>query len=237
MAAKTRVALVTGANRGIGFEVCRQLAAKGLEVILTGRSPSAVEEAAARLRKDKLTVTPHPLDVTDPRGPAQLEVLVQRHWGRLDVLVNNAGFYHNTEARNDVAAVDTEIVRASLETNLLGPLRLIQTFLPLMRKHNYGRIVNVSSSMAQLTSMTGGWPAYRFSKVALNALTRILAAETRDANILVNSVSPGWVRTDMGGSKASLSVEEGADTIVWAATLPDGGPTGRFLRERKPIDW
>jgi NAD(P)-dependent dehydrogenase (short-subunit alcohol dehydrogenase family) len=232
-----RIALVTGADRGIGYEVCRQLAGKGLAVILTGRNEAAVENAATTLQREKLDVTPHTLDVTDPQAVARLEVSVRRRWGRLDVLVNNAAFYHDTEARNDVASVDTELVRTSMETNLLGPLRLIQTFLSLMRAHTYGRIVNVSTTMAQLASMTGGWPAYRFSKVALNALTRVLAAEVRDSNILVNSVSPGWVRTEMGGPDATRSVEEGAETILWLATLPDGGPTGGFFFDKKPIDW
>jgi len=232
-----RIALVTGANRGIGYEVCRQLARKGLAVIFTGRNPAAVEQAAAALQEEKLDVTPRTLNVTDPQQVARLEVFVRRQWGRLDVLVNNAAFYHDTEARNDVATVDTELVRASMETNLLGPLRLVQTFLPMMREHNYGRIVNVSTTMAQLASMTGGWPAYRFSKVALNALTRVLAAEVREFNILVNSVSPGWVRTEMGGPEATRSAEEGAETIVWLATLPDGGPTGGFFLDKKPLDW
>jgi NAD(P)-dependent dehydrogenase (short-subunit alcohol dehydrogenase family) len=237
MVAEQRVALVTGANRGIGFEVCRQLAKKGLAVILTGRNHTSVDAAATLLKKEKLDVTPCLLDVTDPRSIALLEVFVQRYRGHLDVLVNNAGFYHDTQARNDVATVDLELVRASMDTNLYGPLRLCQTFLPLMRRHNYGRIVNVSTGMAQLATMTDGWPAYRFSKTALNALTRVLAAEARGSNILVNSVSPGWVRTEMGGPDATRSTEKGTETIVWLATLPDGSPSGGFFQDKKPIDW
>lgn len=237
MVAKKRVELVTGANRSIGFEVCRQLARKGLAIILTGRNQASVDKAATLLKKEKLDVTPCTLDVTDPRSIALLEVFVQRYHGRLDVLVNNAGFYHDTGAKNDVATVDLEVVKASMDTNLYGPLRLIQTFLPVMQQCNYGRVVNVSTGMAQFASMTGGWPAYRFSKVALNALTRVLAAEVRDHNILVNAIDPGWVRTEMGGPGANGSVEKGAETIVWAATLPDGGPSGQYLHDKQPLDW
>ena len=132
---------------------------------------------------------------------------------------------------------DLDVVRETLGLNLFGAWRLCEAFVPLMQRNNYGRIVNVSSGMGALNEMRGGSPAYRVSKTALNALTRILASELWGSGILVNSVCPGWVRTDMGGSGASRSVEEGADTLVWAATLADNGPTGGFFRDRRPITW
>ena len=164
-------------------------------------------------------------------------------FGRLDVLVNNAGILldpprHPPDAEGaSIFNTKLDTIRGSLEANTFGALRLAQKFVPLMVKNGYGRVVNLSSGMGQLSDMNGGWPGYRISKVALNAVTRIFADETKGTNILVNSVCPGWVRTDMGGQEAELSPAEGADTIVWAATLPEGGPTGGFFRERERIDW
>jgi NAD(P)-dependent dehydrogenase (short-subunit alcohol dehydrogenase family) len=149
--------------------------------------------------------------------------------------VNNAGI-SNDEGQRGVDA-DLYRVREALETNLLGAWRLCGVAIPLMQRDNYGRIVNISTGLAALEDMGGGWPGYRVSKTALNALTRILASELRGSGILVNSVCPGWVQTEMGGSAAPRPVEEGADTPVWAATLPKGGPTGGFFRDRRPIPW
>jgi NAD(P)-dependent dehydrogenase (short-subunit alcohol dehydrogenase family) len=225
----SRTALVTGGNRGIGFEVCRQLAARGLRVLLGARDPT---QAAARLKGEGLDVTGEKLDVTLPEDVTRIAALVRDRFGSLDVLVNNAGVMQDSMLTGDL-----EGVRRSMEVNLYGPLRLCQAFVPQMQARRYGRIVNVSTGMAQLSSMGGGWAGYRLSKTALNALTRVMADETRGSRILVNAVDPGWVKTDMGGASAPRAVPVGAAGIVWAATLPDDGPTGGFFRDGKPIPW
>jgi NAD(P)-dependent dehydrogenase (short-subunit alcohol dehydrogenase family) len=227
-----RVALVSGGNRGIGLEICRQLAESGIAVILGSRDEEGGREAAESLPGN---VVAHQLDVADEESVDRLASFVEEEFGRLDILVNNAGI-SNDEGQRGVDA-DLYRVREALETNLLGAWRLCEVAIPLMRRHDYGRIVNISTGLAVLEDMGGGWPGYRVSKTALNALTRILASELRGSDILVNSVCPGWVRTDMGGSGAPRPVEEGADTPVWAATLPKGGPTGGFFRNRRPIPW
>lgn len=230
-----RIAIVTGGNRGIGRQVCRELAAAGLHVLLTARRVAEGDEAASALRAEGLPVTFHYLDVTDATSVRRLTKTVADNYGRADVLVNNAAILMDedgTAVRTDLA-----VVRQTMETNFFGALRLCQAFIPLMERHRYGRIVNVSSRMGSLTDMGGRQLGYRASKTALNALTRVLAAEVKGSNILVNSVDPGWVRTGMGGMAAPRSLEEGAATIVWAATLPDGGPSGRFFRDQKAMEW
>jgi NAD(P)-dependent dehydrogenase (short-subunit alcohol dehydrogenase family) len=235
MSVATRIALVSGGNRGIGLEIVRQLAAKKLTVLLTSRDLSAGEAAARPLAAQGLAVVARQLDVTDQAGVDRLAAAVEAEFGRLDVLVNNAGVYLD-RGQSGVDA-DLDVVRATLESNLYGAWRLCKAFIPLMRRGGYGRIVNVSSGMGQLQEMEGGSPAYRVSKTALNALSVILADELRGTGILVNAACPGWVRTAMGGGEAPRSVEQGADTPVWLATLPDDGPTGGFFRDRQPIPW
>jgi NAD(P)-dependent dehydrogenase (short-subunit alcohol dehydrogenase family) len=237
-----RVAVVSGANRGIGFETVRQLARQDICVILTSRNPGKGQAALEKLLGVNLDVLFHPLDVTAESSIASLGEFVQSRCGRLDILVNNAGVFMDSHGPEDnhgasVFSASLSILQATLKVNLYGPLLLAQELVPLMKHQRYGRIVNVSSGMGQLSDMGGKWPAYRISKTALNALTRILAAETEGQNILVNSVCPGWVRTDMGGPNADRSPGAAADTIVWAATLPDAGPSGGFFRDRQPIDW
>jgi len=226
------VALVSGGNRGIGLEVGRQLAERGITVILGSRDQESGKEAAESLPGNVLS---HQLDVVDAKSVDRLASFVEGEFGRLDVLVNNAGI-SNDEGQRGLDA-DLDRVREALETNLLGAWRLCEVAIPLMQRHGYGRIVNISTGMAALEDMGSGFPSYRVSKTALNALTRILASELRGSGILVNSVCPGWVQTDMGGSRASRTVEEGADTPVWAATLTNNGPTGGFFRDRRPIPW
>lgn len=231
-----RVAIVTGANRGIGFEVCRQLAAKDLHVVLTARDTEKGKLAAARLQERGLDVEFHSLDVTAPESIARLRDDIAGRYGAADVLVNNAGIL--VEPRDsDVLNSRIETYRETIETNLLGAVQMCLAFVPLMLEKSYGRVVNVSSGAGQLSDMEDGYPAYRLSKTALNALTRTLGAELSGKNVLVNSACPGWVKTDMGGKDATRSVEQGAGGIVWLATLPDNGPSAGFFRDRKPIPW
>jgi NAD(P)-dependent dehydrogenase (short-subunit alcohol dehydrogenase family) len=227
-----RVALVSGGNRGIGLEIVRQLAGRGITVILGSRDEESGRAAAEGLSGE---VVVRQLDVTGEGSVARLASFVEEDFGRLDILVNNAGISNDDGQRGMNADLDR--VRDALEANLFGAWRLCETAIPLMQRHGYGRIVNVSSGMGALEDMGGGSPGYRVSKTALNALTRILASELRGSGILVNSVCPGWVQTDMGSPRAPRPVEEGADTPVWAATLPKGGPTGGFFRDRRPIPW
>jgi NAD(P)-dependent dehydrogenase (short-subunit alcohol dehydrogenase family) len=223
------VSLVTGGNRGIGQEVCRQLAARGHTVILTARSAAAAATAAGPIRADALQ-----LDVTDPDSVAGAARQVDARYGHLDVLVNNAAICYDTWQR--AASADLAVVREAAETNLYGPWLMVQEFLPLLRRSDHPRIVNVSSEAASFAEMDGGTPAYTASKAALNAVTRMLAADLRGDQILVNAVCPGWVATDMGGP-GGRPVTAGAASVVWAAVLPDSGPTGGFFRDGRPLSW
>ncbi len=229
---ENRVALVSGGNRGIGREICRQLAAKGYTVVLGARDEEKGRRAAEDLDGD---VHARQLDVTDDESVRRLADSIEEEFGRLDVLVNNAGIANDHGQRGVDADLDR--VREALEANLIGAWRLCEVAIPLMQRNGYGRIVNVSSGLGAISEMGGGSPAYRVSKAGLNALTRILSSELRGSGILVNAVCPGWVQTDMGGTRASRPVEDGADTPVWAATLPNSGPTGGFFRDRRPVDW
>lgn len=219
------MALVSGASRGIGAEIARKLASDhGFLVFAGARNP---DDVAAREE-----IEPIRLDVTDQATIDAARERIESDPGRLDALVNNAGVYGDP-----TGAADYDLGRAHevLEVNTFGPWRLTQALLPLLRGSSSPRIVNVSSGAGQLSDMNGGRAAYRLSKAALNALTRTLASDER--GIKVNTMCPGWVRTDMGGSAAPRSVEEGADTALWLATLPDDGPNGGFFRNRKPIPW
>jgi NAD(P)-dependent dehydrogenase (short-subunit alcohol dehydrogenase family) len=233
---KHRVGLVSGGNRGIGFEVVRQLAALGHTVILGSRDLAKGEAAASAIGDGNPgRVIAARLDVTDPAGVEHLVNEIDRRFGALDVLINNAAIHYDTW-QTAVAADVEGVVREAFETNLLGVWRMIRACGPLMRRNRFGRIVNVSSGAGAISSMGAGTPAYSASKAALNALTIIVADELRDSGILVNAVCPGWVATEMGGA-GGRPVAEGAAGIVWAATLPHGGPTGGFFRDRKPISW
>jgi len=230
-----KVVVVTGAYRGIGLEVSRQLARRGFTVVLTARDARKSEEAAAALKGQGLGVVPFALDVTDRQSVDAARLFVEEQFGRLDVLVNNAAILYDSWQR--AVTADLETVREAFETNALGAWRTAQAFIPLLRAGGHGRIVNVSSESGSLNRMGGGTPAYGVSKTALNALTRMLADELSSSHVLVNSVCPGWVATAMGGPDAPRSVEEGAAGVVWAATLPDDGPTGGFFRDGQPLAW
>ena len=230
-----QVAIVTGANRGIGFETCRQLCQQGIRTILTSRDESKGQAAVRNLQEEEGEIIYHQLDVTDLGSISRLRSFVEGKYNRLDILVNNAGVF--LDRSTSVFDLPLEILQETMDTNFVGALNMCQAFVPLMQKHKFGRIVNVSSGMGSINSMGGGSAAYKLSKATLNALTRIMADELKDDQILVNTMAPGWVRTDMGGPSAPRSLAQGADTITWLATLPDDGPTGGFFEDRQSIPW
>ncbi|TGK81341.1 SDR family oxidoreductase [Leptospira noumeaensis] len=230
---KERIALVTGANRGIGKQVSIDLAKQGIYVLIGARNPNEAEDTLAAVTavgKGEILS----LDVSKEQSISEACDTVTGSFGRLDILVNNAGIFADPGSFFDTTSED---LHRTLLVNLYGPLRMIQTFLPMMIQNDFGRIVNVSSGMGQLSEMGGGYPAYRISKTAINSLTALSSVEAVGKNIKINSVCPGWVKTDMGGANATRPVEKGAETIVWAATLPDSGPTGKFFRDKKEISW
>ncbi|MBI3609862.1 MAG: SDR family oxidoreductase [Nitrospirae bacterium] len=228
-----RIAVVTGANRGIGNEVVRQLAEKGWTVILTARDEAKGRKASDALKGRGFDVRFHRLDVTDLQDIRRLADDLSAELWRLDVLVNNAGVLMDEDKRS--IDVKMEAVRATMETNFFGPFRLSQALFPLLERSDEGRIINVSSGLGQLSDGGGGYPAYSISKAALNALT-VQLAEDLHGRVRVNSVCPGWVRTEMGGRGATRSVEKGAESIVWLATAPTV-PNGKFIRDQKEIPW
>jgi NAD(P)-dependent dehydrogenase (short-subunit alcohol dehydrogenase family) len=229
-----RVALVTGANRGLGLETCRQLAQLDLIVILSARDFTKGDMAARQLIERGLDVIVYELDVSNQRHMEKIVHQLEQQFGRLDVLVNNAAILYDTW--QSAVNADLDVINQALTTNVFGPWRLSQLCIPLIKRNRYGRIVNVSSGAGSLHYMTSGSPAYSVSKAALNAFSRILAADLHGTGILVNSVDPGWVATDMGGH-GGRPIEEGAKGIVWAATLPDNGPSGGFFFDGKPAPW
>lgn len=229
----TQIALVTGANRGLGLEVSKQLAELGYSVMMGSRDLQKGKDAAESLRGQGLDVHPVQLDVTDAQSVANALTVVQDTFGRLDVLVNNAAILYDTWQKGINANLDT--LQQAWETNTLGAWRVAQAFIPLLKASEHGRLVNVSSGAGSLTSMGAGTPAYSVSKAALNALTRILADELRADRVLVNAICPGWTATDMGGG--GRPIPEGAQSIVWAVTLPDNGETGGFFRDGERLDW
>lgn len=232
-----QVALITGGNRGIGLAIAHQLGARGIRVVITARSAAQGEAAVATLRAAGVDAHWLLLDVTDEASRQQAVATLLQAQGRIDMLINNAGVALDKWV--PVQQLELDLLRATMETNLYGPLRLCQLLLPAMRAQGYGRIVNLSSELGSLSqSSLGGSAAYRISKTALNMLTKLLALELKDhPNILVNAAAPGWVKTELGGEDAPRSTDEGARTPVWLATLPEGGPTGGFFRDCEPYAW
>ena len=226
------VIVVTGANRGIGFEICRQLAARGAQVVLTARDSATGKKAATQLG-----VQFRALDVTDDASAAGLRDFVAKTFGRCDVLINNAGIIADDD--DSILSVTPAAVQATLATNSVAPLRLVQALLPLLRQSKRGaRVINVSSGAGELTGFDGSWaPAYSLSKAALNLVTRMLAPALAKDDIVVNAMCPGWVRTDMGGANAPRDVTQGADTAAWLALEAPAKWTGKFFRDRKEIPW
>lgn len=228
------VAVVSGANRGIGLEVVRRLGHEGFVAVLGSRDAERGEAAASDLRGEGLEPIVMSLDVADDDSVAALAAGVHDELGRCDVLVNNAAIHYDTGQRG--ASANLTIVREAFEANVLGAWRLVEALLDLLRRAPHGRIVNVSSEGGSLAGMSGGTPAYSVSKAALNAMTRVLAGELRADGILVNAVCPGWTATDMGGP-GGRPVAEGAASVVWGALLPDDGPSGGFFRDGRALPW
>ena len=229
-----RVALVTGANRGIGLRVAQGLAERGATILLGARDPQRGEEVAAGLRaQGHAAVEALAIDVADRASIAAAVARVETRHGRLDVLVNNAGIL----TYDDPLAPDPDTVELLFRTNTLGPWLLAAAAVPLMRFNGWGRIVNVSTEMASFAGMGTSGPSYRVSKVGLNAITRTMAGELAGSGILVNACSPGWVRTEMGGPEAPRDIEQGAASLLWGVDLPDDGPTGLYFQDGKPLPW
>ncbi|CAN7557894.1 SDR family oxidoreductase [Cupriavidus necator] len=231
------ITVITGASRGLGRAATRRLATvEGHLVVATARKPTDLAALETELRLAGHPIACRPLDVTEEGSAAALAGWLTERFGRVDVLINNAGVSLDHYSTS-LLELPLETLRRTLETNLFGVLRTTQALAPLLRASRAGRVVNLASGMGQLAEMGRGVPAYRISKTALNAVTRILAAEMADSGVKVNSVCPGWCRTDLGGPDAPRSPEQGIDTVIWLATLPDDGPTGGFFRDRQPIPW
>ena len=230
-----KIAAVTGGNRGIGFQICRDLAKKGFKVLLTARDSEKGNRSARNLQDEGLDVEFYQLDIISTESTEKFTEKALAEFGQLHVLVNNAAIL--PDEISPALSVGLEEVRDTIETNVYGVLRLSQKLIPPMIENNYGRIINLSSGMGQLSDMGSGYLAYRVSKTALNTVTRVLAQETSGHDIQINVVDPGWVKTDMGGPNAPSTPEEGADTVVWLSTRPAGEPSGMFYKNRKIIDW
>ncbi|MBR8837520.1 MAG: SDR family oxidoreductase [Stigonema ocellatum SAG 48.90 = DSM 106950] len=238
MTDQKKIAVVTGSNRGLGYAISQKLAhISNVHVVLTSRKEAEGVAAKQRLADAGLNVDFHPLDVTDDASVQKFAVWIEKSYGRVDILVNNAGVNPtgNEPEEGSLLTVRLQTMLSTFETNVLAIARVSQALIPLMKAQNYGRIVNVSTEMASLNSIPTDFyplaPSYRLSKIALNGLTALLAKELQNTNILVNAYSPGWLKTDMGGENAPFTAEDGAQTAVYLATLPDGGPQGQFFAE------
>ena len=230
-----KIALVSGAKRGLGFEISKQLARSGVTVIMTDHDEVNGRKNTETLKNKGLDVVFFPMEITELESIRLAREFVEKEYGRLDILINNAGIFIDEKISG--LTVDAETVLTTFKTNTLGHLLVSQAFIPLMKKNRYGRIVNMASGLGTLEGMGGGYPSYRISKTALNAVTSILAAETKGTGILINSMCPGWCRTEMGGPFADRSAEKGAETAIYLAALPDNGPTGSCFRDKKKIHW
>ena len=228
------IAVVTGGNRGIGYEICKELSKVGCRVVLTSRNEEQGKRAIAKLGDSK-NIVYHKLDVTNSKDIATLRDWILKMYGRVDILINNAGIY--LDEGTSVFNVDEKIVKETLDVNFFGAFNICRALIPVMGQNGFGRIVNISSGYGAMSEMAGYHAAYRISKAALNALTLIMADELRGGNIKVNAVCPGWVSTDMGGSRAPVSAENAAKDIVHVALMDAKGPTGSFFRHKKPIEW
>ncbi|MNZ65777.1 Acetoacetyl-CoA reductase [compost metagenome] len=230
-----QVALVSGANRGFGLELAKQLASMGYKVMMAGRNPQKGTEAAQSLVALGLDVSFVALDVADSESIRQAADTINKSVGRLDVLINNAGVY--LDGHDRLLTMDPSIVEQSMFTNFFGPYHVTRSFIPLMEERSYGRIINISSEYGAASQMSmRGVGAYKISKLALNALTQLMAAEA-EGDIKINAVDPGWVSSDMGGSAAPITPSQAAESILWLATIGPEGPNGKFFRNGKQIEW
>ncbi|HWU43164.1 MAG TPA: SDR family NAD(P)-dependent oxidoreductase [Bdellovibrio sp.] len=235
-----KIAIVTGAHRGLGYATSEALAQRGFKVIMAMRNLDQAQKEINALKIKDLDVVAMKLDVSQEKSINDFAEAFRREYGGVvDVLVNNAGIFIDNEDGGDNSVFKTKLttIQKTFATNTVGPFLLTQKLFPLMKQEGYGRIVNVSSGMGQLGEMNNNYAAYRISKTALNVVTKVFAAESGSEDILVNSICPGWVRTDMGGPNAARSIDQGIKGIVWAATLPKGGPNGGFFRDGEPISW
>lgn len=249
MKTEKRVAVITGSSKGLGFEIARQLAKlENIQVIMSSRDETQGLEARGNLVQQGLEVDYLPLNVIDDKSVVNFVGALHKQYGRVDILVNNAGVNSTKEPEeSSILTAKLDTVISSFAVNTVGPLRMCQALIPLMKERNYGRIVNVSTEMASLNLISNDFyviaPSYRLSKISLNGVACLLAKELKGTNILVNNYSPGWMKTDIGGADAPLTTEEGAETAVYLATLPDGGPQGGFFAEMRkfggpfPLPW
>jgi NAD(P)-dependent dehydrogenase (short-subunit alcohol dehydrogenase family) len=245
MSKAKRVALISGANKGIGFETARQLGHKGITVILGSRDLAKGEAAAAQLKKEGIDARAVKLDVVNPADVKAVADTIERDYGHLDILVNNAGIMLEAIGGNNTSTVSDEILRKTFDTNFFAAVTVTRAFLPLLKKSDAGRIVNVSSILGSLAlHATEGSPiyeakalAYDASKAALNSFTIHLAHELKGTKIKVNSAHPGWVKTDMGTDAAPMEIVDGAKTEVELATLGPDGPTGGYFHMGQAITW
>ncbi len=233
--ARGKVVLITGGNRGIGRETARQLAQRGFHVLVGVRDPAAGQETVAELRAANGAGAFLKLDVADSDSIREAARQFTQHADHLDVLINNAGIYPDEGV--DILTVSREHLDRTLQTNTFGAVEVTQAFLPYLRRARDARVINVSSGYGQLDGLSAGVPSYCLSKLALNGVTIMLAQALREDRVAVNSMCPGWVRTEMGGANAPRSVEEGADTAVWLAAEAPQEYTGRFFRDRHEIPW
>ncbi|MED3817574.1 SDR family oxidoreductase [Priestia megaterium] len=231
----TKVALVTGGNRGIGYELVRQLAMKGFKVILTSRNSETGHKAVQKLKDSHLDVSFLTMDINNQTSIGQAAAKVSEQYGKLDVLINNAGIY--LDKNQKLVNLDPSVLEKTLETNFFGAYHVIRSFMPLMEQQAYGRIINVSSEYGAMSEMSSsGVGAYKLSKLILNGLTQLIAVEsTKD--IKINAVDPGWVSSDMGGPSAPRTPQQAARSILWLATIGPEGPSGFFFKDGKQIDW
>lgn len=231
---ETKTALVTGGNRGIGFAITQGLLNQGFQVIITSRSLDKAKQAAGKLNlSDK--VIPIELDVADDNSINQAFQSIQSQIDKLDVLINNAGIYPDEGV--NILTIDRSLLDKTLNTNTFGAIRMVQEFLPLLKKSSDTRIVNVSSGFGEINGLSSDYPSYCLSKLALNGATIMLSQALRSENIVVNAICPGWVKTDMGGDSAPRTPEQGADTAIWLATEASRNETGKYWRDRKVISY
>ncbi|HDR8196694.1 SDR family oxidoreductase [Bacillus thuringiensis] len=235
MSKDIKVALVTGGNRGIGYELVKQLALNGYKVILTSRDPKMGQDALQKLKELNLDVSLLVMDVENQKSIYHAATMVEKEYGRLDILINNAGVY--LEQNDHLLNMDPSVLERTMNTNFFGVYHVIRYFIPLMEKKGYGRIINVSSEYGAMDAISNqGVGAYKLSKFALNGLTQLIAAEIK-GDIKINAVDPGWVSSDMGGPSAPRTPKQVAESIFLLATIGPEGPSGKFFRDGKQVSW